>query len=373
MEASATPSRDARVDVAELVARYAPIGKRHRRRRLVVRGAIAVAVPMAALVAWLVGPTLSAPQSANYGNELREVKSIRAQVRVETAALRAERHQWDVQRRAYDKRNSMLEAKLAELDAARQALRRQQQQFEQQRLALAGTTGQPEPTDARQAAQRREVSFQSELVARELKALSSQRADLEQQHADLETQRHELQTLMERYDAATKVKVQPEMPADSSPAAVPEADAKVSPAVAASGRLLMAASEPVPAEMLGTMRGGMQIPGGLDITFGLTHSASLNGVEQFSSSIYVDDLSRLSEAMAGDFGAQSVLIQSGDGNLVNLDALSGQMGTLIQNTLDSQVIATKTIIDVSVGNFGNFAATVGATQAIAESLSFQQP
>ena len=125
---------------------------------------------------------------------------------------------------------------------------------------------------------------------------------------------------------------------------------------------------------LGNMRGGISIGGDMDIAVGLTRSASINGVEEYSNSFYIDNLNNGVNA-AELANVNSVLIQNGAGNVASpaiLDALSGNYSTIIQNTLDGQEIATKTVLDISIGNVSSALRGLSAQQAISDSLSLQR-
>jgi hypothetical protein len=130
----------------------------------------------------------------------------------------------------------------------------------------------------------------------------------------------------------------------------------------------MMASNAVTNEELGNMRGGLRVDG-LDISFGLTQSATINGVEQFSNSVYIDSLRDLASATSIN---PALLLQQGLGNTIDpaaMGALSGNLGTVIQNTLDNQTITTMTVIDVSLQNAASIVSGIAASDAISQSLS----
>jgi hypothetical protein len=69
------------------------------------------------------------------------------------------------------------------------------------------------------------------------------------------------------------------------------------------------------------------------------------------------------------------VVQQGLGNTIDLsamDAMSGNLGTVIQNTLDNQTIATMTVIDVSLHNASSIVSGITASDAISQSLSMHQ-
>ena len=55
-----------------------------------------------------------------------------------------------------------------------------------------------------------------------------------------------------------------------------------------------------------------------------------------------------------------------------MGALSGNLGTVIQNTLDNQTITTMTVIDVSLQNAASIVSGIAASDAISQSLSLHQ-
>jgi hypothetical protein len=122
------------------------------------------------------------------------------------------------------------------------------------------------------------------------------------------------------------------------------------------------------------MRGGVQLPNGMNVAIGLTRSASLNGIEQYSSSLQLDDLSAGIGAQAFE-GLGTTVIQSGSGNLVApnvLDGLSSGFGTIIQNSLDNQEIRTLTTLDVEISDVSSAIRNIATGQAITDSLTLQQ-
>lgn len=103
-------------------------------------------------------------------------------------------------------------------------------------------------------------------------------------------------------------------------------------------------------ESLDEARGGLQLPNGFLVTFGLQQALFVNGglasATTLNASFTPDGL--------GDVDLQksaSNVIQIGDNNQLStaaIENLQGGLGTLIQNSADQQVIQTLTMIDIVV-------------------------
>lgn len=117
---------------------------------------------------------------------------------------------------------------------------------------------------------------------------------------------------------------------------------------------------PVGDALLAESRGGFDVGGGLMLSLGIDRVVSLNGNVVSSSSFNIPDASRLSTEQAGQVSAalSSInLIQNGDGNHFAAPALPQALGaTVIQNSLNDQVLATRTIINTSVNSLEFFKA-----------------
>lgn len=101
-------------------------------------------------------------------------------------------------------------------------------------------------------------------------------------------------------------------------------------------------------------RGGFDMPGGLNLSLGIERLVSINGEVVASTSFMIDDVSRLSVAEASQaraaLSAMNV-VQNGAGNLFAAGALEQTMaGTVIQNSLNDQVLRSQTIINTSVNS-----------------------
>src|SRR5690606_30491324 len=190
-------------------------------------------------------------------------------------------------------------------------------------------------------------------VAGDLGELERRRDALHARRAELEARRRELEAMLAE---ARPVR-------DDDEAVVADVHDRDSFVVASA----------VTPETLGGMRGGIMLGNGMNVSIGLTRSASVNGIDQASSTFRMDGLSRgLSAAPLPSF--EPVVIQAGPGNWIDsglLGAASG-FGTLVQNSLDNQVIDTRTIYDVSITDVSKAMDGVAAGQALRDSLYFQQ-
>lgn len=115
---------------------------------------------------------------------------------------------------------------------------------------------------------------------------------------------------------------------------------------------LLAASD----SKLDRLRGGFDAGNGLQVSFGITRVAYINGNLATTSSFNIADVSKISADQASALGKQMAsvnLVQNGPGNLYQANQGNGTAaGTVIQNTLNNQNIATRTIIDASANSAG---------------------
>ena len=123
---------------------------------------------------------------------------------------------------------------------------------------------------------------------------------------------------------------------------------------------------------MGTNSRGAYDIGDMEISIGLTRTASVNGAEQFSSYFNLTDA--MNGVSPADMDDASVnLVQNGDGNYVSPDALDsiagGNFSTIIQNSLDNQDIQLKNVYDISVKNVSEVALDVSARRAIDDAIS----
>lgn len=119
---------------------------------------------------------------------------------------------------------------------------------------------------------------------------------------------------------------------------------------AADPMVWMTVGDPV----LQAARGGFENGAGLMVSLGVERMVSINGVLVSSTSFNIADVSRLSVAEAsqartalGDLN----LVQNGAGNIFLAGPMQQAMGgTVIQNSLNDQVLQTQTMINTSVNS-----------------------
>lgn len=101
-------------------------------------------------------------------------------------------------------------------------------------------------------------------------------------------------------------------------------------------------------------RGGFDMPGGLNLSLGIERLVSINGEVVASTSFTIADVARLSAAEASQARAALTamnVVQNGTGNLFAAGALEQAMaGTVIQNSLNDQVLRSQTIVNTSVNS-----------------------
>lgn len=120
-----------------------------------------------------------------------------------------------------------------------------------------------------------------------------------------------------------------------------------------------------PAE-LGELRGGFEAPGGIAVSLGIERIVTINGNVADRSQLELGDLALLTSGaaiMPADAASRVSLIQNGVA-AANIQ-LGREMlgGTIIQNSLNDQLISNQTIINASVDARGmlqslNFASTL---------------
>jgi hypothetical protein len=111
---------------------------------------------------------------------------------------------------------------------------------------------------------------------------------------------------------------------------------------------------PVGAEVLAETRGGFVLDSGLAVSFGLERLVSLNGTVVSRMLLQVPDVSRLTAEQARQTRealSAVKLIQAGNDNIY-LQSTPGQTqgATVIQNSLNDQVIRAQTVITASVNS-----------------------
>ncbi|AOI72418.1 hypothetical protein [Burkholderia ubonensis] len=107
---------------------------------------------------------------------------------------------------------------------------------------------------------------------------------------------------------------------------------------------------------LDAMRGGFDLPGGLQVSFGISRVAFVNGNLVTTTNFDIPDVSRITAQQAQALAAANLgaLIQVGPGNAAQSGALPGLTGAVIQNTLSNQHIQALTTIDTSVNTLSTF-------------------
>lgn len=116
---------------------------------------------------------------------------------------------------------------------------------------------------------------------------------------------------------------------------------------------------------LAEMRGGFQLPSGLQVSFGIERVVHVNGQLVAHSVVAIPDLARITPEQARQLVElrQGMTIQIGEGNRITNGA-SDTGALIIQNTLDHQDIRVATRIDAGTSALGayrqwNIANTLG--------------
>lgn len=104
--------------------------------------------------------------------------------------------------------------------------------------------------------------------------------------------------------------------------------------------------------------GGFTLGGGLQVALGIERLVSINGNMVSRTLLQVPDMTRLNHEQARQTGealASVQLIQNGHDNFYTA-AMAPQMlgGTVIQNSLNDQLIRSQTVIHASVNSMGLF-------------------
>jgi len=109
---------------------------------------------------------------------------------------------------------------------------------------------------------------------------------------------------------------------------------------------------PVDPARLAGMRGGMQLPSGLSLSFGIDRMVYVNGDLVANTSLHIADIAQMSHEDAAALVSlnQGVVVQVGGGNVVTPGAAAN--GLVIQNTLDNQDIRALTSLQVGVNTLG---------------------
>ncbi len=117
-------------------------------------------------------------------------------------------------------------------------------------------------------------------------------------------------------------------------------------------------------EELDQARGGLLLTDGVELSFGLTRIVSVNGEVASLTSLNTSLGSGDAASLALQRSASNI-IQIGEQNAVApsvVEALQAGVGTVIQNSLDQQLIQTETVIDIVIKNidFGSGASALNS-------------
>lgn len=376
-------SNDAKttIDVDTLVATYSALGARQRRRHRLHGwlGATLVALVAAlAFHAYRLGWSLEGmaahakaySKQALHGMFEDEIAALDAQ----RVALEAERRRFEASSRELATRMDSFESRAAEIESTRDELRVRSaeletalERFETERDVLAAVAPRPHVREEvaairaeREALVERRRAFAAEdaELDREIDSLSREREGLRRQRESMERQRRELEALLEDAGLGTAL-VPPGAVLEAS-----EADADLT--------TLALADHDVGEGSLGEMRAGIRLGDGMNISLGLTRTASVNGSEEIRQTF---DLGALGAGLdlSSIEGLGQLVIQSGNANTIDpgvLDPLG--FGTFIQNDLDGQRIRTQTIYDLSIHDVARTIQGLAAGHALSDSLGFQQ-
>jgi hypothetical protein len=314
-----------------------------------------------------------------------ELEEQRVWLQLQSAELSARLSDFDRRAAALEAESSgireqtaRLEAALARVDAERQILLAAAESDQDSELEVASI----EERERGLEEQREQFAAKQTEVSSELDLLSRRRNELEERRIALEAQRRELEALLNDAGrgASSAAPVMAEsadgqpsgafVPTSASPSQDEAAGSEDDPFVMPD----FSVASTISPDTLGNIRGGIRLGDGMDVSIGLTRSATVNGIEQVTNTLTLDGLNRSIGSMATE-GFAPVIIQSGPGNVIDssfLDGIPGFSGTIIQNTLDDQVIDTTTIFDVSITDVSSAMDGMAAGQALRDSLYFQQ-
>lgn len=109
---------------------------------------------------------------------------------------------------------------------------------------------------------------------------------------------------------------------------------------------------PVDPARLAEMRGGLMMPSGMVLSFGIERLVYVNGHLVASANLQIPDLGRMTADQASALAAinEGRVVQIGEGN--RIDSGAGGNALVIQNTLDGQTITALTTLNVGVGTLG---------------------
>jgi len=128
----------------------------------------------------------------------------------------------------------------------------------------------------------------------------------------------------------------------------------VAPIAVADDDLVFSPERAINRETLDELRGGFVTDGGLKISLGIERSVFINNELVATTFLNVPDLAALSARGATSAqlqGSPATLIQNGPGNSLGqsvLQSFGAGMLTIIQNSLDNQLIQGRTIINTTI-------------------------
>jgi len=137
---------------------------------------------------------------------------------------------------------------------------------------------------------------------------------------------------------------------------------------------------------LESMRGGFDLGGGLMVSFGISRAITVNGVLLAATTFNIPDVARITAVQAAALERQmnsTSLVQVGPNNsVVAASSVAGTAAgaaaapapaslpaaaTVVQNTLDNQLIQTRTLIDTTT-NAMSLAKSINAAGALRDAL-----
>ncbi|MFL9999049.1 hypothetical protein PQR34_42120 [Paraburkholderia sediminicola] len=115
---------------------------------------------------------------------------------------------------------------------------------------------------------------------------------------------------------------------------------------------------------LDNMRGGVDLPSGLVISFGISRVAFVDGTLVSSTSFNIPNIAQMTPQQAQMLASANTgaLVQNGLRNTVQPGALPALTGAVVQNTLSDQQIQALTTISTTVNSLASFKAlNIGQT------------
>lgn len=111
---------------------------------------------------------------------------------------------------------------------------------------------------------------------------------------------------------------------------------------------------PVVFDRLEALRGGFELPSGLQASFGFERVVYLNGELVATARVNIPDIGAITPEQAQTLAnaKQTTLLQVGQGNTFDSASMGG--GMVIQNTLDNQDIQVLTTLDIGTNMLGHF-------------------